>query len=258
MGFIDTHSHILLEDDCPKDVLKNALSLDKVGLICLDFHDLTNAFRLKRRYPSKFTIAFGIYPMDGQDMDDATRASYYKIMSHPDIDIIGEIGLEYHWEKDPIKRLKQQQVFIEQIQVANKLNKPIAIHTRDGWDDKLRIIKSNPCRGLIHCFSGSVEVMQECIKAGYYISFAGPITFKNANKLLEAVRQCPLDRILSETDSPYMTPVPLRGKPNEPYYVRHVVEKIAELKGFEIDQMATIIKENYRRFLNPVITCEIS
>ena len=258
MGFIDTHSHILLDDDRPLGVLNRALSLDKIGLIALSFHDLSKAFALKRAHPDKYTIAFGIYPQDGQTMDKVTRNIYYQTMDHPWIDIIGEIGLEYHWTADENLRAIQREVFIEQIQIANKLNKPIAIHTRDAWQDTLKIIKTYPCRGLIHCFSGSVEVMQECIKAGYYISFAGPITFKNANKLLEAVRQCPLDRILSETDSPYMTPVPLRGKPNEPYYVRHVVEKIAELKGIKTDQMAAIIKKNYLRFLNPVIACEIS
>ena len=258
MGFIDTHSHILLYDNRPSGVLIRSLSLDKVGLICLSFRDLSKAFALKRRNPNKYTIAFGIYPEDGQTMDKATRNAYYQIMDHPWIDIIGEIGLEYHWIKDDVLRQRQREVFIEQIDVANRLNKPIAIHTRDAWDDTLKIIKNHPCRGLIHCFSGSVEVMQECIKCGYYISFAGPITFKNANKLLEAVRQCPFDRILSETDSPYMTPVPFRGKDNEPYYVRHVVSKIAELKAVPVDEMSAIIKANYRQFLTTPLTCEIS
>lgn len=258
MGFIDTHSHILLTDDCDPTILKRALSLDHVGLICLDDHDLNNAIRLKRRYPSKFTIAYGLFPCDGTKLDKKARESVYQTMDHPLIDIIGEIGLDYHWESDPDMRQLQQKVFIEQIERANAIDRPIAIHTRDAWEDTLKILHDYPCHGIIHCFSGSREVMQECIKMGYYISFAGPLTYKNANKLLQAAKDCPLDRILSETDSPYLSPVPLRGQTNEPYNVHYVVEKIAELKGLDVQVVADAIKQNYSNLMMEWLTCELS
>ena len=147
---------------------------------------------------------------------------------------IGEIGLDYYWEENPPKDI-QKEVFRKQMKLAKELNLPVVIHDRDAHQDTLEIIKEFPeVTGVVHCFSGSVEFAKQCIALGYYIGFTGVVTFKNAKKVVNVAKEIPLDRMLVETDCPYMAPEPNRGKRNKSDYIKYIIKKIAEIK--EIDQ----------------------
>ena len=163
---------------------------------------------------------------------------------------IGEIGLDYYWDFAP--KDVQQIVFKEQIQMAKKLQMPIIIHNRDAHQDIYRILKEEGTEqigGIMHSFSGSFEMAMECINLGFYISFSGPVTFKNAKKPKEVASKIPLDRLLIETDSPYLTPEPYRGKRNESSYVKYIAEKIAELRNMELAEIKRITSQNALRIL---------
>ena len=164
----------------------------------------------------------------------------------PRVVAIGEIGLDYYWEKDTQKRQLQQQIFIRQLDLARQLHLPVCIHDRDAHGDTLAILKreGRGLRGVMHCFSGSWEMAQELLKMDWYIGVDGPLTFKNAAKLPEIVQRFPLERLLVETDAPYLAPVPMRGKQNEPAFVRYVAEKVAGIKGISVDLVAEQTSRN--------------
>jgi TatD DNase family protein len=164
---------------------------------------------------------------------------------------IGEIGLDYHYDYSP--RDVQKKVFIDQIRLAKSLKLPIIIHDREANDDVMRILKEEEAfeTGVVlHCFSGSAELARQYVQLGAYISIAGPLTFKNNRKTVEVVEVVPIDRLFVETDSPFLTPVPYRGKRNEPAYVEHVADKIAEIKGLTFKEVANATRENACRFFN--------
>ena len=158
---------------------------------------------------------------------------------------LGEIGLDYYWVSD--NKEKQKELFIRQIQLANQLQLPILVHMRDATQDTIEILKQNPCIGIMHCYSGSAETSKILLKMGFYLSFAGPLTFKNAKDAPEVCRQAPIDRIFVETDAPYLTPHPFRGKENEPAYVHLTFEKVCEIKEIDSQILMDQMKENYRR-----------
>ena len=157
---------------------------------------------------------------------------------------IGEIGLDYHY--DNTNKELQQKYFINQLEIANEINLPVVVHDRDAHKDILDTLKSIKINnaGVVHCFSGSVEMAKELLKLGYYLGFDGPITFKNAQKTIEVLKYIPLDRILIETDAPYLTPVPFRGKRNNSMYLVHVIDKIAEIKGLDSEEISNITFNN--------------
>lgn len=192
----------------------------------------------------KIYAAVGIHPHDAEnalEKDYEQLATWSKL---PKVVGIGEIGLDYYYDLSP--RDVQRKVFIRQIDVARQMNMPIIIHDRDAHADILDVIKKEAkgVRGILHCFSGSLEMAKEIIKLGFYISIAGPVTFKNAAKLPEIVANVPLERLLIETDSPYLTPHPHRGKRNEPTYVRLVAEQVASLRGMELSALAEATYNN--------------
>ena len=159
---------------------------------------------------------------------------------------IGEIGLDYYW--DDTHKKEQQALFIEQLELALRLDKPVIIHDREAHGDSLDIVRRYPdVRGVFHCYSGSREMAEELLKRGWYLGFDGPITYKNARKAIEVLEICPLDRLLIETDSPYLSPVPRRGKRNDSRNLRYVTEKIAEIKGLTAEEVAAATMENGRR-----------
>ena len=174
-------------------------------------------------------------------MDDKTFNEYVSLMKK--CDAVGEIGLDYHWYKDT--KEKQKELFIKQIKIANDLNKPIIVHAREALADTYEILKKYPCRGVLHCYSGSSELAKEFVKLGYYISIGGPITFKNTKEPLEVVKSVPLDKLLIETDSPYLTPVPNRGKRNEPSNVVYTATKIMDTIGVDKETFLKQINVNY-------------
>ena len=163
---------------------------------------------------------------------------------------IGEIGLDYYWNKD--NKELQKKAFIKQIEMADRLELPIVIHTREAVMDTLEILKQNnvKCKGVFHCCPLNRELVKEGLKLGFYISFAGPITFKNSKNANEIIEMVPLDRILIETDSPYLSPEPLRGRRNDPRNVKYIAQKIAEVKGIALEEVANITYKNAEEIFN--------
>ena len=165
----------------------------------------------------------------------------------PKVVAIGEIGLDYYWEQNPPREL-QQRVLRDQLALAQELDLPVIVHDREAHADSLAIVQEFPAvRGVFHCFSGSVEMARELLKRGWYLGFDGPVTYKNARKTVEVALECPLDRMLLETDSPYMAPVPVRGTRNDSRSVRYIAEKLAALRGLDTDELIRLTAENGKR-----------
>jgi len=204
------------------------------------------AVELAERYPHVYA-AVGIHPSDCDDFTEADIETLRQMAQHEKVVAIGEIGLDYYW-KDNAPKEFQELVFRRQIELALELDLPVIVHDREAHGDTMRILWDYPqARGVIHCFSGSWEIAKEYLKLGFYISFAGPVTFKKAPKLQEAALNVPLDRLLVETDSPYLAPEPVRGRRNEPTHVRHVAQKIADLRQMPLEDLARITTENAMR-----------
>ena len=181
--------------------------------------------------------AVGIHPSYADMVDSKVIEELEQLSKNEKVRAIGEIGLDYYWEENPSREI-QKEAFRAQMQLAEKLDMPVVIHDRDAHADTLEILKEFPkVTGVIHCFSGSVEFARECLKLGYYIGFTGVVTFKNAKKIIEVAKEVPLDRILVETDCPYMAPTPYRGKRNQSSYIIHILEKIAEIKDIPIETL---------------------
>ena len=196
-----------------------------------------------------FYASVGIHP---ENADDSAKIEYTikeleKMLSHPKVVAIGEIGLEYYWEAYPPREV-QKKYFEAQIELAMKHGYPVVVHDREAHGDCLEIArKYKGVKGVFHSFSGSAEMAKELVSLGWYISFSGVVTFKNARKTVEAAEVVPLDRILTETDAPYLTPHPFRGTRNSSAYVSYIVEKLAEIKGISADEMAQTVAQNARK-----------
>jgi TatD DNase family protein len=249
----DSHAHIDDEKfDADRDqVIERAFENGVTGIINVGACMASSArsVALTQKYESVYA-AVGIHPHDAKD---ALETDYDQLVQWTTLDkvvAIGEIGLDYYYDLSP--RDIQRSVFIRQLDVARQTGKPFIIHDRDAHGEVLDILKKEAkgIKGVLHCFSGSLEMAREVIKMGWYISIAGPVTFKNAAKLPEIVAQAPLERLLVETDSPYLTPHPYRGKRNEPAYVRLVAEQVAGLRGMELDALAAATRENIRNLFN--------
>ena len=195
--------------------------------------------------------ALGIHPSDANDYNDDVRKEIIELATNnKKILAIGEIGLDYYWEENPPRDV-QKRVFREQMKLAEELNLPVVIHDRDAHADTLEIMKEFPnVIGTVHCFSGSLEFAKECVKLGYYIGITGVVTFKNARKICEVVEGIPLDRLLVETDCPYMAPVPNRGKRNKSDYIEHIIEQIALIKGIEARDVNMAVNNNFDRLIS--------
>ena len=248
MNYLDSHCHIndesYLED---LDEVLDRMLLNKVTramLVCVSLDDYKRTLNIKKE-GIEFKKAIGVYP-EYTDMSDETFDEYVSLMEK--CDAIGEIGLDYHWYKDT--KDKQIELFIRQIEIANKLNKPVIIHAREALGDTYNILKQHPCKAVLHCYSGSYELAKEFVKLGYYISIGGPVTFKNAKEPLEIAKNIPLDKLLIETDSPYLTPVPNRGKRNEPSNVVYTAKKIMEIRGIDEESFLDQINKNYDNLFN--------
>ena len=206
------------------------------------------AIGLAERF-SHVWAAVGIHPEDMNDMSDGDLNKIEQLSKHPKCVAIGEIGLDYYW--DASRKEEQKALFIEQLRLALRRDLPVIVHDREAHGDCLDIVRQFPgLRGVFHCYSGSVEMAQELLKRGWYLGFDGPITYKNARKALEVLEICPLDRVLIETDSPYLSPVPMRGKRNDSRNLVYVTEKIAEIKGITPEEAAAITMENGKKLFN--------
>lgn len=208
-----------------------------------------STLELSKRY-EMFYAALGIHPENANEWNEDVYKWIKSNKDNPKLKAIGEIGLDYYWEENPHKDI-QKKVFREQMQLAKEMKLPVIIHDRDAHKDTLDIIKEFPeVKGVLHCFSGSVEFARECLKEGYYLGFTGVVTFKNAKKVIEVVKDVPLDKILVETDAPYMAPVPYRGKRNQSDYIEHIIKRISEIKDLSIEEISHITIRNTKALFN--------
>ena len=253
MHFVDTHAHIIApEYDEDYDAMIQRTvdeKVDRIMIITLSLEETKRAKEIKRSDPCKYQIAAGIFPTDVKDLKEGDWEAFCQMAASPEVDVIGEIGLDYYWEEDKEIQVLQREYFIKQIELARSLNKPIAVHSRDAIQDTFDIMKEHHWKGLLHCFSGTKEMAREFIKLGYYIAIGGALTFKNARHSVEVVSTIDENYLLSETDCPYMAPVPYRGKRNEPSYIPLIVKKMAEVRGVSLEYMADVIDQNWTRFL---------
>lgn len=241
---IDTHTHINCIDDFSIDeILKNASDngVEKLIVPSAYASDIDIVAELASKYENVYGL-LGVHPSEVKDWTDDLIDKIKECAKSPKIVGIGEIGLDYYWDKS-FNDL-QKEVFIKQINLANELNFPISVHDREAHKDSFDILTEFNKNSIVimHCFSGSVEFMHECVKQGWYIAVGGVVTFKNAIKMKEVAKEVPLDKLLIETDAPYLTPVPYRGKTNQPAYVKYVAEEIANLRNTsfeEIDEQTT-------------------
>lgn len=246
---IDTHAHIQDEkfDEDRAEVIERAMAagVERIINIGDTIESSARAVKLAQDYPGIYA-AVGIHPQEAGKMmasHDELLASWAEL---PKVVAIGEIGLDYYYEN--CSRQCQREVFIRQLDVARQMHLPVSIHDREAHGDLMEIIKKEGkgISGVIHCFSGSWEMARELLKRGWYLGIDGPLTFKNAAKLPEIVQQVPLERLLIETDSPYLAPVPKRGHRNEPAFVRFIAEKAAQVRGIAFEEFAAATTQNAR------------
>ncbi|MEH7031367.1 TatD family hydrolase [Priestia megaterium] len=247
----DTHVHLNAEqyEDDLQEVINRALEKGVQNMVVVGFDEPTikKAIQIAETYDFIYA-SVGWHPVDAVDMTDEHLAWIEELAQHPKVVALGEMGLDYHWDKSP--KEVQKDVFRRQIRLARKVNLPIIIHNRDATEDVVTILKEEHVEevgGIMHCFTGSIEVAKQCMDMNMYISFGGPVTFKNAKKPKEVATELPLDKLLIETDCPYLTPHPFRGKRNEPGYISYVAEQIAELKGITYEELAAITTANAKK-----------
>ncbi|MFD1957248.1 TatD family hydrolase [Paenibacillus thailandensis] len=247
----DTHAHLDSSkfDNDRSEVIKRAREAGVELIVNIGFNRETipSTIALAEQYDFIYA-AVGWHPVDTIDMQPGDLEWIERLSAHPKVVAIGEIGLDYHWDTSP-KEL-QQQKFREQIALAKKVKKPIVIHNRDAHEDVVRILKeehASEVGGIMHCFSGSWETAKLCLDMNFYISFGGPVTFKNARVPKEVLAKVPLDRLLIETDCPYLAPHPFRGKRNETSYVALVAEAAAEITGKTVEEIGRITTENGKK-----------
>ena len=250
--FFDTHTHLDDEKfDTDREEVIASLKHEGATLcvnIGANIKTSKMSIALAERYDFIYAAA-GVHPNDTGDMSDEDLAQLEEMAKHPRVVAIGEIGLDYHYD-EPEPEI-QKIWFERQLRLAQKLGLPYVVHDRDAHADVLEIIKKvGYFNGVMHCFSGSVEMAKEVTKMGMYVSIAGQVTFKNAPKVQAVAASVPLDKLLIETDSPYLTPEPFRGKRNNSGYVKYTAAKIAELRGITTEEIAAITMENGKKFYN--------
>lgn len=253
---IDSHCHLNFNafDADRAEVLANAAEAGVVALVnpATNLGDSRQIITMSEQIPNLFATV-GIHPNDAGEVEDTTLDQLRQLAQHPRVVAIGEIGLDYYWDSAP--RPVQQQVFEQQLALAKLVGKPVIIHQRDAAADTMAILRRWAAGGdqpglVLHSFSGDLAMAQEALALGFYIGISGPITFKNARDLPQIVAAAPLDRLLVETDAPFLSPHPFRGKRNEPARVRLIAEKIAQLRGLPLATLARHLTENTIRLFN--------
>ena len=249
-ALFDTHAHYDDEQfDRDRDELLESLPDAGVGLVLnpgCDEESSRKALALAESHPHVYA-AVGWHPENCGPFQPSDIAALRRLAGHPKAVAIGEIGLDYHWEENPPKE-KQQKVLRLQLALARELNLPVIIHDRDAHADCLSIIDEFPgLYGVFHCYSGSLEMARELLRRGWYLGFDGPVTYKNARKNLAVAKECPADRLLLETDAPYLAPIPMRGIRNDSRYLVYVAARLAEVRGVTKDQLIAQSAENGKR-----------
>lgn len=244
----DTHAHY--DDgafDADREELLAQIHAEGVQLVVdpgCDAESSRRALELADRYDFIYA-AVGFHPEELSKLTDNALEEIARLAEHKKCVAIGEIGLDYYW--DDSRREEQKALFARQLELALALDKPVIIHDREAHGDSFELVsRYSALRGVFHCYSGSAEMAKELLKRGWYLGFDGPVTYKNARKTLEVLEICPPERILIETDSPYLSPVPMRGKRNDSRNLRFVAEKIGEIKGLSADEIISITNANGR------------
>ncbi|MEW8974433.1 MAG: TatD family hydrolase [Tissierellaceae bacterium] len=245
---IDSHVHLDDERfDGDRDILIKSLKSNGIELVInigADMKSSVDSIELAKRYDNIYA-AIGVHPHSASEMTENTLDELRDMAKEDKVIAIGEIGLDYYYDNSP--RDIQRKWFREQLELAKELDLPVIIHSRDATKETYDIIKEaqdGTLRGVLHCFSGSVEVAMEYIKLGFYISIGGTVTFKNSRVVREVAQAVPLDKFLVETDCPYLTPEPYRGKRNEPMFVKYAAEKIAEIRGISFEELSKATNKN--------------
>ena len=238
--YFNTHTHLNSEqlytnrDQFIQRALEN--QVENMVVVGYDLDSSKKAVEIAHEYPFIYA-AVGISPNDCKETTDDDLNEVEKMLQDPRVVALGEIGLDYYWNE--ASHEKQKDVFAKQIQIAKKYQKPIVIHARDAYEDTYEVLKRNGHRGIMHCYSGSVEMAKRFVELGFYISLAGPVTFKNARVPKDVAANINIENLLIETDCPYLTPHPFRGKLNEPANVVYIAQEIAKLKNMEIENVAS-------------------
>jgi TatD DNase family protein len=256
VSLIDSHCHLdSPEFDIDRDeVIERALAAGVEHMLAIGTGtgppDLEAGIRLAEKY-APFFATVGIHPHDAAKARTPDFQRLAELLSHPKVVALGEIGLDYHYDFSP--REVQESVFIQQMEIAAAAKKPIVIHTREAWDDTMALIerhwRPDGIGGVMHCFSGGPGEAQRALDLGFHLSFGGIVTFPKALEVQAAAKESPGDRLLVETDAPYLAPVPKRGKRNEPSLVVHTARKLAELRGESFEEVSRKTSENFRRLL---------
>lgn len=251
MTLVDSHCHL---DDARFDedrelVIKRAAEAGIETLLAVGTgagpEDIDVAIHLAESHAG-ILATIGVHPHDARKADAATWQRMRELAAHPKVVAVGEIGLDYFYDNSP--RDVQQTAFRAQLELAREVGKPVVIHTRDAWDDTFRILRDvTGSAGIIHCFSGGPEEAERLVEMGFYLGIGGVVTFSRSVELQEAVRRIPLDRLLLETDAPYLAPVPHRGQRNEPLFMIETARKVAELKETPLDEIAAVTTGNFMR-----------
>ncbi len=241
---IDTHAHLDMYEDWDV-IIKNAKEngIKKIIIPAVETEYFQKILDIANSYEDVYCM-MGIFPTEAKNWHDGILDDIKEFAKNKKVVSIGEIGLDYYWDKSFVD--EQKDIFIKQVKLANELGLPIEIHDREAHKDVFDIlVEYNKTSDVVfHCFSGSVEFARECLKQGWYIALGGVVTFKNAVKTKEVAKDVPLDRLMLETDSPYLTPVPFRGKENQPAYVRYVADEIAKLKGIDVKEVVEATTKN--------------
>ncbi len=207
--------------------------------------DLACAVRIAEMYP-QFSATVGVHPHEASKVTDKTYSDLRELGRHQKVVALGEIGLDYHYDFSP--REVQKDVFVRQLELAKELNLPIVIHTREAWSDTISVLKEHwTGPGIFHCFTGDADQAREALDLGFHLAFGGVITFKTAETMREAARITPADRLLTETDAPYLAPIPWRGKRNEPAFMTETVKTLAAVRGTTPDRVAETASDNFER-----------
>lgn len=253
---IDTHAHINVETykDRIDEILAEltAAGVEKViipGVVPFEYDSIIN---LIEKYDNLYG-AMGVQPEEVDDLPEDWAEITEKYCEHPKVIAVGEIGLDYYWRRKQDVSDLQKEIFIKQIEIAKRKKLPILVHDRDAHADMFDILKKHvngEIPVVLHCFSGSAEFAKRCANEGWYISLGGVVTFTNAKTVKEVAMTVPLENLLVETDSPYLTPVPYRGKVNQPAYVKYVVEEIAKLRGISFKEIDEVTTANAKRIFN--------
>ncbi|HLR51954.1 MAG TPA: TatD family hydrolase [Candidatus Avamphibacillus sp.] len=244
----DTHVHLNARQfvDDREEVIQRAFDtgVKYMVVVGFDHETIPLAIEIAETYENIYA-AVGWHPVDAIDMTDDDLRWIEELSSHPKVVALGEMGLDYHWDKSP--KDIQKEVFRKQIQLAKKVKMPIIIHNREATEDIIKILQEEDAKeagGIMHCYNDSAKYIQACLDMNFYISFGGTVTFKNATLPKEAALEVPDNRLLIETDAPFLAPHPNRGKRNEPAYVKLVAEKLAELRGVSFEEISELTTKN--------------